>query len=271
MSPPITRVPRDSVEDPTEADNADATRRHLVASLRDGTEGRYPNPASKVLEINELTPVDDPRDLPEDVVALIAATRMLERMRFRRMDLEAYLAEGRVVSSTFELKRVIFDWPRAEDPIEPMPSALIQQTDEETTYAPEGFETQLLEDTLDRYGDRTVLRKLGTATVPLLITVWCSHKEERRAVRAKLVRGLVAEPSDQRWARRVTVPEYYDRVVIFEIQGTSVDDDSDDAQQNHWVLGVRLTARVELVELVQPPPLMQPPGVVLRVGRDVEP
>lgn len=266
----ITRIPRDSVEDPTRADDPLAPRRHVIASLRDGTEGRYPNPADRILEIGNLVPANDPRDLPEDIVALIAATRMLGQMEFRRMDLDTYLAEGRVVSSTFALQRVIFEWPRAEDPIEPMPSALVQQTDEETTYAPEGMETQLLEDTLDRYGDRTILRKLGTATVPLLITVWCAHKEERRAVRSTLVRGVMAEPSDQRWARRVVVPEYYDRVVIFEIVGTSVDDDADDAQQNHWVLAVRMTARVEVVQLVQPPPLMQPPTVNLRVGTDTE-
>lgn len=267
----ITRTPRDAVEDPTQADSATAVRRHSIATLRDGTEGRYPAPPGRVLEINELVPVGDPRDLPEDTVALIAATRMVERLRFKRIDLDAFIADGTVMSSTFELKRVLFEWPRAEDPIEPMPSALIQQTDDETTYAPEGMETQLLEDTLDRYGDGTILRKLGTAAVPLLITVWCAHKEERRAIRAKLVRAAMAEPSDQRWARRVVVPEYYDRVVIFEIQGAAVDDDAEDAQQNHWVLAMRLLARVEIVELVQPPPLMQPPTINLRVGRDVEP
>lgn len=266
----ISRVPRDSVEDPTQADSATAVRRHVIATQRDGTEGRYPNPADRILEIGSLVPAEDPRDLADDTVALIAATRMLEQLRFRRMDLDAYLATQQVVSSMFKLQRVIFEWPRSEDPIEPMPSALIQQTEEETIYAPEGMETQLLEDTFERYGERTVLRKLGIATVPLLITIWCAHKEERRAVRSTLVRAMMAEPSDQRYGRRIVVPEYYDRVVIFDLLGTAVDDDSDDAQQNHWVLAVRLSARVEIVQLVQPPPLMQPPTVNLRVGVDTE-
>lgn len=244
----------------------------VIVRQLDGTEILVPANQMGLRYSAELTPVDPRMDMDAVTAMEIGLGRILLGMKCHQHDLEARLARpDDLQSKDFTLDRVLFDFPRQEDELAPLPSALIQAP-EDHVYDRQDLQTILLEDSLDVFKPRTVLRKLAHVTTTLLVTIWSDHKESRRGLKAALERTLLAEPGDDRQGRRVVVREHFDRLARFTMKRTRYPDDPGSAQANQWVLQTWIDADIDRVVLVKAPPRMEPrPSFDLGIGEDVEP
>jgi len=230
----------------------------VVTRGSDGVDVIVSNPPNEVEYAVEMVPVDRARDLDAFTALQIGMSEILSGIIFSRHDLGALLCNGDLQSDTFRLERVILDWPTQQDDVEPFPSALIMCPGERT-YEHNGMPgATLIEESLDVYGEGTILRLLATVECKLEITIWSAHKEERRGIMAGLERALLAEPGDERSGRRVVLSPYYDRIAGYDLSSASYMDSSDSAQANRWVVQAKVDASIDRVMLVPSPGLMSP-------------
>lgn len=190
-------------------------------------------------------------DLDALTVANIALARLIREMEIFSLDLEAHLQNPSDLQvRAFRFTDVIFEQPRAEDE-KKFPVACIEQAGE-VLYGSTGETPHLLEDTRDVYRPGTVLRSVASASVELIVTVTLGHKDERRGVRGAFERYLLVEPDSEKFGRRITVREYFDRSVRFQLLGSPVPPMFEN-QSNRWVYLARILAEVERVMLVRSP------------------
>jgi len=269
----IVRTPTDSLPDESRGLSEVGVVQHAgagpggearIVEQRDGTHARFPEDPSDIAVLPTMTPMGLERHLDTIAALQIACYRILMGMEIYQFDLEALLATQDLQGRKLELQRVFFDHPRNEDELDPMPSATILQSGDES-YQYQARDTQILEETVDVYAPETVLRKLATAQVMLDLVIWSAHKEERRAIKAAIQRSFLAEPDDLRPGRRIVVPEYYDRVARLDLQNCNYPDSQDSAQANQWILQARFAADVDVVLLVKRPSYLKPPIVDARV------
>lgn len=231
----------------------------------DGAEKRRPIPPTRMTYGQTLTVKNVAAHLDSKTVCQIAVAKLLASWTMHRHNLEALLATGDLQSSSFRFDRIIFDIPRREEQEKPMPVVAIVE-DAAASYDMPNLEATIDEQTIDAYGDGTVLRQVSTATVPISVHVLMAHHEERRAVRKQFELSLLAEPDDDQTGRRVIVPQYYDRTVRINL-GTMQDIDSEDGTQaNEFELVAKLEATVDVVQLVVHPARMSQPIVALTMG-----
>lgn len=244
----------------------------VVVQLPDGTQTVAPVPLRELLASSEYRNLAIATHLDVVAVCQIAVFRLLQTIAMVSIDLTRLLDDGVAeTSKPFTLKRIFFDWPTQDDPIDPMPSAAVVAMGE-TDFDNSGLGVELDDETADRYGQDTILRVNREARQQLGVVVWCAHKEERRAVRAAFERVFLSEPQDQREGRHVVVPEYYDRVVSIHLDTSNpAEDGPADAQGNEWVYRAVLECTVPQVELVGIPPRARILFPTPSVGPEVEP
>lgn len=225
----------------------------VITSGADDVPTLVPAPRRAIESVVEFVPADRARDLDALTAMEIGLGLLLQGIIFTRHDLQALMDNNDLQSDDFRLERVIYDWPRQEEDVEPLPSALIHAPGERTYGHQNMGNADLLEETVHVFGRNTVLRKLASVTTELEVTVWSAHKEERRAIVAGLERSLLAEPGDGRSARRVVVEHYFDRVARYDLKTIAYADTAASAQSNRWVLQARIAAEIDRVVLVPTP------------------
>lgn len=276
MAEPIVRRPRINIEGATEHPGArrldppivggpDSAPTAVIRRQRDGTEKLTPNPPSATQFAVGLDPQQQERTLDSTSAMQIGLWNLLRGARAVRIGLDDYLNNNDLQSDTFGIERVFFDWPRWEDAIDPMPSLALTLPEEET-YSFQGLGGGLiLEDTIDQWGPGTVLKKTGTAETTIHAAVWTAHKEERRGLKKMLQDLLLTEPHEEMSGRRVVVPQYFDRVARYELEGIRYDDTPESAQSNEWIMIARISASIDIVQVVGRPPYMQQPTTNVEV------
>jgi len=204
-----------------------------------------------------------PRLFVDDLTALqVGMADILTSLTFTTIDRKALLEDRRVEANEMRVERVFLDWPDTEDDQVPVPSATVMAPDaQDIELAGPLSGRQLLEDTVGVYGEGTVLRHLGEVSTTIQVVFWVAHKDERAAVRREMINAFIAEPDDERGGRRVTVPEYFDRVARFSLRDVAYQDNPTDARQKIWPLVARFDADIQLVKLVQAPATLLVPRI----------
>ena len=264
---PEYRVPQDTIPE-DERIGPVASIGSTISTERDGVEKRRPHPSTSHTYLGVLEDVTPERHLDTVSVCQIALYRLLHDLEMHRKNLEAFLESADLQTSSFRFKRIVIDWPRDEDDVTPMPSAVLV-SDGAVTYANAGFGTSIIEETADVYGEGTVLRRQSFATLRIVVYMLFPHKEERRAAHAAIERNLLTEPDDDENFRKVVVPEYYDRTVRIMCKDLARPDGSAEAKTNEWELQAAFDCEVEVVKLVKVPARIQQPRVGLGVGTRV--
>lgn len=202
-------------------------------------------------------------DLDVLTVANIALSRLLSEMEIFSVDLQARIENpADLQARPFNFTDIIYEYPRAEEE-KKTPVATIEQGSE-VLYGSKGETPHLLEETQNVYLQGTVLRSVASASVELIVTVTLGHKDERRGVRAAFERHLLAEPDSEKFGRRITVRENFDRMVRFQLLGSPTPPVLEN-QQNRWIYLARILAEVERVVLVRSPTEIKVP----RLGASV--
>lgn len=207
----------------------------------------------------------------DDLTAMqIGVQQIIHSITFKSVNRrELYLRDETHVGA-FQIEKIYLDWPDAEDSFaEGSPTAVIMQDGWATyDYTGQNF-GGYLEDTLDCFGEGTILRRLGYVTTDLLVDFLIPNKDDRSAVRKSLVEAFAAEPQGFEPGRKVVIPNYYNRLaryVLKKIQYTG--DDPESAKSHLYGLLLQLEADIEVVSLVQAPPVFKPSYGVSIVGAD---
>lgn len=236
----------------------DAQPSAVITAGPDGVPTMVSNPAARVESGVEMRAVDRARDLDALTSMQLGLATLIRPIVFTRTNLKELVDSGDVQSDDFTLQRILFDWPAQEEDVEPSPSALIWCPDRRR-YDRDGLQgVELIEDTLDVYGENTILRKLSNVSCVLELTIWCAHKEERRGIIAALERELLAEPGDERPGRRIPVVHHYDRIARFDLLSAEYGDSAEGAQRNKWTVQAQVEADIDRVVLVPTPGFVDP-------------
>lgn len=229
---------------------------------------QYPGGA---LESLSWPPDDRPGFLtlaPRDA-AMVGLWRLIQNISWQTFDLDRIAESGDNVIHA-QLSRwvgVRLDHPVWTNPDMPAGTALITSSGD-ATWDNQGFNAFLMKETRDVFGKGTILRYLGVFEVPLILTTWAAHKDQRRGLEARIAQVLAAERSDDRGGRRVVVPEYFGRQVRFQLTSIARPDTDATAIENRWELDVNVIAEMEHVELVRIPGYVD--GVSGTVSTEVE-
>ena len=241
-----------------------------VSSVEIGADGipkRRGADTTRMTYLGEIAPVNIARHLDASTVCQIALKRLLEPLVMHRHNLEALIVNNDLQTSSFKFTRVALGWPRQGEQVKPLPMAVILPNGE-AIYKMPNLESQLLDDTLNAYGEGTVLRQTSRATQELVVHVLSAHHEERRAIRAAFETFLLAEPNDDQTGRRQIIPEYYSRTVRCELLGIS-DPDDESTRSNENDVIARFKTEVAVVQLVKNPGCLQEPRVAVAAGNAV--
>lgn len=185
-------------------------------------------------------------------------------LTFRTVDRIALVEQGRVEHNEMQFQQVSLDMPDPEVERMPTPSCTIMQsasTDMENPYAL--VSQDLIEDTINVYGQDTVLQKLYEAEYRLTLVCWLANKDDRAAVRKRLVEVFGVEPDSDLPGRRIALPWYFDRTCRYTLMRVDYPDSRDLAVENTWPMAVELSCQMPAVQLVECPPTMRlPPQAV---------
>lgn len=158
---------------------------------------------------------------------------------------------------------VYVEWPDNEDDLR-FPSVALLAT-APAIYASIGLTPRHEEETRDVYGPGTVLYWISEYTETISLEVWTSSRAERRAIKAGLEFALV--PVEQMYGIRFRMPDYFDELVCFTLQGVEVIDD-ETAARNRRRLRMSVEMRFNMVALANYAVLT--PFVGLEIGPTVE-
>lgn len=154
------------------------------------------------------------------------------------------------------------EWPDSVEDLA-MPSLAFLST-REAEYEAIGMTSYVEEDTVDKYEPGTVLIWLYEFVETFSIEVWCETKAQRRAIVAGIERALC--PLEYMSGVRFKMPDYYDQLVCFALQGRELVDD-DFAVRNRRRARMSVEMRHNVVALVPVNPLELTAS--LEVGEEV--
>ena len=190
--------------------------------------------------------------------------QILVNLTFTTVDRVALVSQGRVERNSFQLQSVFLDFAEPENERIPTPTAAIMQSSATVMDNPYGLVSQeLLDDTLNVFAPDTVLQKLYEADYRLAVVVWLATKDDRAAVRKRVVEVMGVEPDSDLPGRRIALPWYFERTCRYNIERVEYPDTPDLAMSQTWPLVVEFSARVPAVQLVEAPPCIRiPPSAV---------
>ena len=114
-------------------------------------------------------------------------------------------------------------------------------------YVPIGLTAFIEEASRDVYAPGTALQWMSEYTETFTIELWASQKPERRALVAGLEQALV--PTAQLFGIRFQMPDYYQQLVCFTLNGRTNIDDNDSAK-NRRRAHMEVEIRYNVVALV---------------------
>ncbi len=257
---PASALPEDAYEVEVLRTVADGTR--MLTSSR--ALGRYPAEIQSLSFPDSGAPVLtlSPRD-----AAMLGLYRLIDQLRWQSYDFEALAGgDSTVRVNSHRLKRVFLDWPDEQKESMPTGSALITSPERASYETPTGFRARLLPETLDRFAPRTLLRYLGEVQVPIMLIMWCAHKDHRRGLEAKIGQVLAAERHTDDAGRRIIIPEYFSRVARYTLADTERPDSAGGARGHEWIVSCTINVEIPQVELVRSPGLVE--GTEIAVEAD---
>ena len=103
-----------------------------------------------------------------------------------------------------------------------------------------------VEDTWERYGEGTILVEFGEYFGQITLDIWTGSGAERAAILRAFETSIFWTEDGPMYLR---LPNYFDRVAVFEYLGHTRMDTT--AYKDLWQLQVRLSLRIQAVDLVQ--------------------
>jgi hypothetical protein len=199
------------------------------------------------------------RSIDSGLAMQLAVFEILAALRPYSVDTEALL-NGQHEYRQMKFERIIIDHATQDSDLDPVPSAAIGIVGEQA-YEADNLSLSVLEETVDRFGPGTVLKKVSHTKATLTVTSILGHKDDRGGVKKAWEDAFLDEPEDERAGRHVVVKAYYERVVRVVLKSVSFPDNAGDAQGNKWKVVATLDADVDVVKLVKSPGVMHPPQV----------
>lgn len=194
----------------------------------------------------------------------IGVAMVLAAIEATTVDRKALMEHGRVERNTLRLQRVFLDMPDTEDNMVPVPSACISALAQDLNLSGPLSGQALIEDSLDTYGEGTILQRLYETQCDLQVVLWFSHKDDRAGYRKALIEAF-NEPDSEFSGRIVTIPEYFDRPAEMYLQSIEYPDTPESAQAKEVVLQARVRGTIQAVKLVPAPAEMRLPRVQVAV------
>lgn len=259
------RTPPDRID----LDDPNALATGLIEKAINGVEKRrsqFPHPEAYN---GKLEIVGRDRHIDTQTVCQIAIWHLLSGIEFQTVHLEALLEEDIRESRTFSIERCFFSHPSPDQKSEPRTAATILPIGE-AVYNSTNFGAEFIEDTLDAYGEGTVLQQTSEMTMGMEVHIMVPYSEERRAIRSAFELEFLAEPNDDVQGRKVVVPEYYDRTVTTYFRGMGDLDDEATAKSDTREVVMRFDVQVDVVRLVKIPGFIEDIGIDTLVGTDID-
>lgn len=153
--------------------------------------------------------------------ALEILKRYITELTFKR----AGAIGGPPIPFKIAKENIHIEWTDYET-FEEYPSIVFLQT-QDGIYDPVGLSTLLDEETIDEFGQGTVLQEQAEYIEKFTLEIHASLRPERRAIVAGLERALF--PTEQ-IGIRFRVPDYYNQVVCFTLESRRYDDDADSSR-----------------------------------------
>ncbi len=152
--------------------------------------------------------------------------------------------EGSTVEFEIERCRMFVEQPESSVKLKFPAVAVLPNTN--APEAPWLHSPVVLEDTYDRFGEKTVLVKTAELSEDIVLDMWFETRAQRRAVQAGLEGPVLTTEMGPLY---LTLPDYFDRVAVFNFV-SSRRFDGDFAVKNRRELQVTINLRVECVFLV---------------------
>lgn len=232
----------------------------VVRSNPDGTLYRV-NPALESLQRFEPAKVaQQVSRYVDDLTALqLGLAKILSPLQFVSLDRKAYHDSGKIEVRVFEFDAIMFDFADTEDSFAKHPvAALIQGSDSQMDLPGPLSPGAIIEDSLDEYGEGTVLRRLFDNSVLLTVMSILTNKDDRAALRKGLLSAFAGDPHSEGSGRRIVIPEYFGQTARYDLVGVDYIDTSDTVHQKKFPLVARIQGDITVVDLVSAPALMRP-------------
>jgi len=177
----------------------------------------------------------------------ILARYISELTFFREGDVDRTTKKrGAPIDFQIPLDDIHIEWPDNESDLR-FPSIAFISGNVPVAYETIGFSTYLQEDSRDVYAKGTVIQWQSEYIENLVIEIWCAKKAERRAILAGLEAAF--SPSEQSYALRFRVPDYFNQLVSFSLEQRELFDEPDNVL-NRRRARLTLDMRFTLVSLV---------------------
>lgn len=169
--------------------------------------------------------------------------------------------EGEPIPFKIPIEDILIEWPDYEVELK-FPSVVFLGLGP-GSYETIGLTSYIDEETLNKYGENTVLQWQYEYVETFAMDVWCTLRAERRSIRAGL--DVALTPTEQMSGIRFRMPEYYDQPVVFALQDADLIE-GEDSGRDRRVLRMRIEMRYTVVAPVQVNPL----DVFLKTEVDVD-
>lgn len=236
----------------------------LIEEGADGVEKRRGEPVNSQTYLGAIEPTNLARHLDVTAVMQIGIFKILDKTIMHRHNMEELVLNDSLESSSFAWNRICFDMPRIGEQELPLPMAVIL-TESKCVYDHSDFQSTLLEDTIDAYGENTVLRRTSNAKQTLTIHALSAHHEERRAIKKMFETTFLAEPNDDEVGRKVVIPQYYDRTVRISFVDCDYPETAPGTHANKHEVVATFECTCDVVLLVKRPGLIEKPITNLQV------
>ena len=222
------------------------TARHGDTKFRGGSPPHSGTP------LGRLEYAEPDRDLDAQSAMEAAIYQLLAPMEMYSSSLSGRVSGTPSAAERFTLKQVFLGPPSMSAEQMPVPSAAILP-DGKCEYEPMGRRSKLLEDTIDVFGEGTVLRRTGNASQTFSVHFLAANHDDRRAIRAAIERTFLVEPDDDQVGRKVEVAVNYNRIARIEFRDALDGDSPPSEQSNKCDVIAIMDVATEVVKLMRRP------------------
>lgn len=219
-------------------------------------EGLLAKEASQLVTspYGRVWPVRAERPLPDTDTRTIGLRRLCEFFSLLRFQRRGTIP-GQVIEFRVPIENIHMEQP---DAVKELKFPAIGILPGHGTSEPMGLgPAKVLVDTYNLYKNGTVLVKQGEYLEDFIVEVWGTHRAERRALIAGISAAL--RSADDSYSTRIRLPEYYDQIVEFTLNGQQHIDDPDvvrGRRRGFLFVGMRL-AEVQLINVNEMNPFLR--------------
>lgn len=215
------------------------------------------NKRNTSIEVVPHWPAADSHKAVDSFLAMqLGLWQIFASLKMYSFDLKDYLANGDIQTREFAFTNIFLDWADVEDDADITPGVAIHQASV-TTYEDLGLTSNILEETVNRFCENTVVKVMHQAKCRLQATCWLANRDDRGGVR-KAIEDAFDSPLDGRPCRIVTIPQYYDMEARYSLTSVDYPDNESSAQSNTWPIIAIFQAEIPVAKLVRSPGYLEP-------------